>query len=68
MIRISFRQSMLAGFLLIALLLSWAAVQSWLTLEHFVAQSQRSNAQAPELNAGIQELAERTVGLERSTR
>ncbi|MBP6710048.1 MAG: histidine kinase [Propionivibrio sp.] len=68
MIRISFRQSMLAGFLLIALLLSWAAVQSWLTLEHFVAQSQRSNAQALELNAAIQELAERTVDLERSTR
>lgn len=68
MIRISFRQSMLAGFLLIALLLSWAAVQSWLALEHFVAQSQRSNVQALELNAAIQELAERTVDLERSTR
>jgi len=64
----SFRQSMLAGFLLIALLLGWAAVQSWLALEHFVAQSQRSNAQALELNAAIQGLAERTVDLERSAR
>lgn len=68
MIRISFRQSMLAGFLLIAVLLSWAAIQSWLTLEHFVAQSHRNNAQAMELNAAIQELAERTVDLERSAR
>ena len=68
MIRISFRQSMLAGFLLIALLLGWAAVQSWLVLEQFVAQSHRGNAQALELRASIQELAERTVDLERSTR
>ncbi|MFT3848383.1 MAG: ATP-binding protein [Propionivibrio sp.] len=68
MIRISFRQSMLAGFLLIAVLLSWAALQSWLALEHFVAQSHRNNAQALELNAATQELAERTVDLERSAR
>jgi two-component system sensor histidine kinase GlrK len=68
MFRISFRQSMLAGFLLIAVLLSWAAIQSWLTLEHFVAQSQRDSAQALELNTAIQELAERTVDLERSAR
>ena len=68
MFRISFRQSMLAGFLLIAVLLGWAAIQSWLTLEYFVAQSQRDSAQALELNAAIQELAERTVDLERSGR
>ena len=54
---------MLAGFLLIAVLLSWASIQSWLTLEHFVAQSQRDSAQALELNTAIQELAERTVDL-----
>ena len=54
MFRISFRQSMLAGFLLIAVLLGWAAIQSWLTLEYFVAQSQRDSAQALELNAAIQ--------------
>ena len=59
---------MLAGFLLIAVLLSWAALQSWLTLEHFVAQSHRNNAQALELNTATQELAERTVDLERSAR
>jgi len=68
MIRISFRQSMLAGFLLIALLLSWAAVRSWLVLGQFVEQSRQVNEQALLLSASIQELAERTVDLERSTR
>jgi len=68
MIRISFRQSMLAGFLLIALLLSWAAVRSWLLLEQFVEQSQRSSEQALQLSASIQDLADRTVDLERSAR
>jgi two-component system sensor histidine kinase GlrK len=68
MIRISFRQSMLAGFLLIALLLSWAAVRSWLVLEQFVEQSRQGSEQALQLSASIQELAERTVDIERSAR
>lgn len=68
MIRISFRQSMLAGFLLITLLLSWAAVRSWLVLEQFVAQSRRGNEQALQISTSIQELAERTVAIERSAR
>lgn len=68
MIRISFRQSMLAGFLLIALLLSWAAVRSWLVLEQFVEQSRQSSEQALQLSASTQELAERTVDLERGAR
>ncbi|MFZ4538745.1 sensor histidine kinase [Propionivibrio sp.] len=68
MIRISFRQSMLAGFLLITLLLSWAAVRSWLVLEQFVEQSRLGSEQALQLSASIQELAERTVYLERSAR
>ena len=59
---------MLAGFLLIALLLSWAAVRSWLVLEQFVEQSRQGSEQALQLSATIQELAERTVDLERSTR
>ena len=59
---------MLAGFLLIALLLSWAAVRSWLVLGQFVEQSRQVNEQALLLSASIQELAERTVDLERSTR
>ena len=68
MIRISFRQSMLAGFLLIAILLSSAVLQSWLMLEQFVEQSRRGNEQALQLSASIQELADRSVDLERSTR
>jgi two-component system sensor histidine kinase GlrK len=59
---------MLAGFLLMALLLSWAAVRSWLVLEQFVEQSRRSSEQALHVSAAIQELAERTVDLERSAR
>jgi two-component system sensor histidine kinase GlrK len=68
MIRISFRQSMLAGFLLIALLLSWAAISSWLTFERFAAQSRRGSEHALQLSASVQELADRTVDLERSAR
>jgi len=68
LIRISFRQTMLAGFLLIAVLLSWAALRSWLVLEQFVEQSRRGNEQALQVSAAIQELAERTVDLERSAR
>ncbi len=68
MIRISFRQSMLAGFLMIALLLSWAAVRSWLVVEAFVDQSRRGNEQALLLSTSIQELAERTHDLERGAR
>lgn len=68
MTRISFRSSMLAGFLLIALLLSWAAIRSWLMLEQFVEQSRQGSEQALQLSASIQELAERTVDLERNTR
>lgn len=59
---------MLAGFLLIALLLSWAALRSWLVLGQFVEQSRQGSEQALQLSASIQELAERTVDLERSTR
>jgi len=59
---------MLASFLVIALLLSWAAIRSWLMLEHFVEQSRQGSEQALLLSASIQELAERTVDLERNTR
>ena len=68
MIRVSFRQSMLAGFLLIALLLGWAAVSSWLAFEQFAEQSRRGNEHALQLSAAVQDLADRTVDLERSAR
>jgi two-component system sensor histidine kinase GlrK len=59
---------MLAGFLLIAALLSWAALRGWLVLEHYVEQSRQSGAQALQASAAIQELAARTVDLERGAR
>lgn len=67
-IRVSFRQSMLAGFMLIALLLGGAAARSWLVVEQFAQQSRRGSAQALELTEAIQDLGERTVDLERSAR
>ena len=68
MMRISFRQSMLAGFLIITVLLSWAAVRSWLVLEQFVEQSRQGSEQALQLSASLQELADRTVAIERNAR
>lgn len=59
---------MLAGFLLIAVLLSWAALRGWLVLEHYVEQSRQSGEQALQASAAIQELAARTVDLERGAR
>ena len=59
---------MLAGFLLIALALSGAALRSWLVLEEFVVHSRQAGEQALRVNASLQELAERTVELERSAR
>lgn len=66
--RISFRQGMLLGFMLIVLLLGGVAVQSWLVVERLVEQSRRLSEQAIQLTAEIQELGERTVDIERSAR
>lgn len=68
MIRVSFRQSMLAGLLLIVALLGGASVRSWYLLEHFAAQSRANGALALRISASTQELAERTTELERSAR
>lgn len=68
MVRISFRQGMLAGFLLIVVLLGGAALRSWLVVEHFVEQSRRGNEQALQISSSLQELTERTVDVERSAR
>jgi two-component system, NtrC family, sensor histidine kinase GlrK len=68
MIRISFRQGLLAGFAVVVLLLGGAAVRSWLVVEHFVAQSRENGEQALQVAASIQELGERTVDVERSAR
>jgi len=68
MIRISFRQGMLLGFAVIALLLGGAVLQSWLVLERLVEQSRQTSEQAIQLTAEIQELGERTIDIERSAR
>ncbi|MDP3539571.1 MAG: ATP-binding protein [Azonexus sp.] len=68
MIRVSFRQGMLLGFAVIVLLLGGVALQSWLVVERLVDESRRNSEQAIHLTAAIQELAERTVDIERSAR
>ena len=50
MIRVSFRQSMLAGLLLIVVLLGGASVRSWYLLERFAAQSRANGALALRLS------------------
>ena len=68
MIRLSFRQSLLLGFLAVVLLLGWSALESWLVLEQLTVRLQRGNARALELREAVQSLAERTVDLERGAR
>lgn len=66
--RISFRQGMLAGFLLIVILLGGVAVHGWLLLERLVGQSRDNSTQALQLTAAVQTLAERSIDIERSAR
>jgi two-component system, NtrC family, sensor histidine kinase GlrK len=68
MIRISFRQAMLAGFVAIVLLLGGMALHSWLVVEHFVDRSRHGNELALQLTASIQELGDSTIDVERSAR
>ena len=68
MIRVSFRQGMLAGFALIVLFLGGVALHGWLLLERLVEQSRASSEYALQLTASIQELEERTIDIERSAR
>ena len=65
---LSFRQSLLAAFLVIAALLGGAAVQALLTLEHVAKQSRAVAHNAVRLTENVQRLAERTVAMERSAR
>ncbi|PRC93303.1 sensor histidine kinase [Solimicrobium silvestre] len=65
---LSFRQLLLAGFLLIAVLLSGTSVQALLTIGHLATQSRTVAHQAVALTAETQRLAERTVAMERSAR
>ena len=67
-LRLSFRQTLLAGCLSIAFLLCGVAVRGWLLLEQNVAQGRLAGASALRVDASIRELRERTVDLERSAR
>ncbi len=66
--RLSFRLTLLLGFLLVALLLGTAAWRGLRVLEDFAERSRAAAAQAVQMTADIQHLAERSVDLERSAR
>ncbi|KAA3655345.1 MAG: HAMP domain-containing protein [Proteobacteria bacterium] len=66
--RMSFRQMLLAGFVLIALVLSAAALQGLRVLESFAQQSRAGADTALGLTSAAQLLAQRTVDMERSAR
>ncbi|TVO69449.1 HAMP domain-containing histidine kinase [Denitromonas ohlonensis] len=66
--RMSFRQMLLAGFVLIALVLSAAALQGLRVLESFAQQSRAGADTAVGLTSAAQQLAQRTVDMERSAR
>jgi two-component system, NtrC family, sensor histidine kinase GlrK len=68
MIRISFRQGMLAGVAVIVILLGGAALHGWLVVERLLEQSRHGSGQAIALTASIQELGERSIDMERSAR
>jgi two-component system sensor histidine kinase GlrK len=65
---LSFRQGLLAVFLLIAAALGGAAAQAMLALEHVALQGREASQDAAALSAQGQRLAERTVAMERSAR
>lgn len=65
---LSFRQCLLAAFLLIAAALGGAAAQAMLALEHVALQGREASQDAAVLTAQVQRLAERTVAMERSAR
>lgn len=67
-LRMSFRQMLLAGFLLIAFVLGAAAVQGLRMLEDFAVRSRVGSETSIGLTTAAQQLAERTVDMERSAR
>ena len=68
MIRLSFRQSMSSGLLLIVAVLAWAGTHGWFLLEQYVRQNRENAELAVRFSTAIQDLAERTLDLERSVR
>lgn len=66
--RLSFSTTLLIAFLLLAALLGAAALRGLLALEDFAVQSRQSADTAVAVSADLQQLAERSVDLERSAR
>ncbi|UXH78227.1 sensor histidine kinase [Roseateles amylovorans] len=66
--RISFRQILLVGFLLIAGLLAAASLGGLLTLERLTSQGREAILRAARMSGEVQQLAERSVGMERAAR
>ena len=67
-LRLSFRQTLLAAFLLIAGLLAAASLGGLFTLERVMAQSRVATASALLLTADARQLGELRVAMERSAR
>ena len=67
-LRLSFRQTLLAAFLLIAGLLAAASLGGLFTLERVMAQSRVATASALLLTSDARQLAELRVAMERSAR
>lgn len=65
---LSFRQCLIAAFLLIAVALGGAAAQAMLALEHVALQGREASQAAADVTTQVQRLAERTVAMERSAR
>lgn len=66
--RVSFRQLLVAAFLLIAGLLAAASLRAVFTLEQLTMQSRDGAARALDLSAAAQFLNERSVAMERTAR
>ena len=66
--RISFRQWLVLGFLLIAVLLGSASLRALFTLETLTSQSRETAEKALDLSAAAQSLVERSVVMERASR
>jgi len=66
--RASFRQLLLVAFLLIAGLLALASLGGLFTLERLMVQSRGAAERAVQLTAAAQQLAERSVAMERAAR
>ncbi|THF67554.1 HAMP domain-containing histidine kinase [Pseudothauera nasutitermitis] len=68
MSRLSFSHTLLASFLLIAAILGSAALNGLLAFEEFAARSHEDARSGLYATAAVQQLAERTVDMERSAR